>query len=279
MPRNKDLLLQMMADSVNKGASIGASGAEQRMGHQNLLDQLSHKKELDNAGRAEEAAAAQGLYGKYKGKASIKYGDVTLNPESAASLRPVLTPAQEAAEKAAGKQVEDYTAAGGRPAFEKNVQSLDEASADLQGGAGKEPKRDTYDRWVGGATSGFPTVMGLLAPTEKARRDKVRNTALELVKKTDPNPTEKQVESMMGQIYDPSSDNASNLERVNKFKTQQRQTMQQREQAAANYRKTGYVTLGAGAPSPTSPASGAGIDPRRQRLLELRAKKAQKGGF
>lgn len=174
---------------------------------------------------------------------------------------PTLTPAQEAAEKDVGKQIAAFEAGGGKAAFEKNIGALEDVKSQLESG-----KRDWYDRLVGGATAFAGPIMGLLAPAEKARRDQARNTAITLAKQTDPNPTEKQIETIMGQIYDPASPDEANKERIDRYLNELRAKQGAISKAAGQYQQTGYGTMGA-APSAT-PAP----DARMQRLQELRAK-------
>jgi hypothetical protein len=209
---------------------------------------LGDKQKADatarNQAAAEDLARRQGLK---PGKYSISASDsgMSINPEDPLKnfLLP-LTPAQEAAEKTAGKQIADWDAAGGRPAMQKNLDSLSGVEEDLS-----TNKRDAWDRGVGALLSGFPGLMGLVGSTEKARRDKARNTALTIARSTDPNPTEKQIEAIMGQIYDPASSNEDNLSRIQRFKLEQQQKANQMEQASQNYRKSGYATIGNAKPA------------------------------
>lgn len=185
-------------------------------------------------------------------------GGVSIGGKDAA-LRGLLqlTPAQETAEKAVGKQIADFESAGGRPAMQKNLQSLHE----VQGELGPEGNRGRYDRAVGTVFGGFPSILGALDSTEKARRDKARNTALSIAKQTDPNPTEKQIETIMGQIYDPASSNEDNHSRITRFLGEQENKMSQMEQAAHNYHRSGYATLGGAAPLSPQPNLGSNQQP------------------
>lgn len=149
------------------------------------------------------------------------------------------TPAQHAAETAAGKQIADYEVAGGQPVVDKNIAALESAKAEL---VGPKAKRDTYDRVVGGLTNSFPSIQGLIAPTEKERRDRVRETVRTLAKATDPNPTEKQIEIIMGQVYDPSSDSTSNASRIDRYLTEVKGKRDQIQKASENYHTSGYAT-------------------------------------
>lgn len=177
-----------------------------------------------------------------------------------------LTPAQEAAEKNVGKQIADYEVGGGRAAADKNVRALEEVRQDLA-------NRDMYDRAVGAAFGNWPSILGVVGSTEKARRDKARNTALTLAKQTDPNPTEKQQETIAGQVYDPASSNDDNDARLERFNTEQAAKRAQIEGAAQRYHQTGYGTLGGGQQPARQPQSGGGLSPEKlKRLEELRAK-------
>jgi len=203
-------------------------------------------------------------------KAALRVGDYSINPEPQDSLRNMLrhlTPAQESAERLAGKQITDYEASGGKPNVEKNLQALSDVKDDIA-------NRSVYDRVVGGALNGFPTLMGLFNPSEKARRDKVRSVANNLARQSDPNPTEQQVNAIQGQVYDSASDNAANQDRVDRFYKEQQGKAAQMEQAAQNYNSTGYVTLGGvhkGQPA-TPGAAPQGAETPEQRYMRLKAK-------
>lgn len=271
---------QTGADTLNGFAQGQEQFANQKALRQQdndaSLRQLITGKEFDEGAKtrahAQELTTLHQLLGKYP-KTAVKSGEFSVNPESAASLKPVLTPAQEAAERAAGKQLTDFEAGGGRPGTTKALESLGDVKNDLM-----NDKRDGYDRVVGGALSGWPTLMGMFAPSEKGRRDKVRNTALGIVKQSDPNPTEKQQENTFGQMYDSSSSNEANLDRITRFEKEQQETSAQKEAAAANYHKTGYATMSPGGgppPSMTRPPAAppkAPAETPEQEYARLRAK-------
>jgi hypothetical protein len=228
-----------------KGADIGSEGAQSALDQKNKLEQLLKGDEIKAGATAREMGLAQQLA---RSGRSAKVGDVSIGDVDGRSMKLQLTPAQEAAERAAGKHVEDYLVAGGRPALDKDLGALGEVEQELAKG-----ERDNWDRVVGGATSWSPTLMGFLAPTEKGRRDKVRNTAADAARKTDANPTEKQIEAIMGQIYDPTADNKNLADRISRFSKERREKAGQLDHAAQNYQKTGYATLG-GPAAPQAPA-------------------------
>lgn len=253
-------------DAANKQADAEAASLQQA--HE--MAKLAESDRLGQAGieanmqRGEDYNRRHGLT-----NTAVNFNEkgFSSNPESLPNGRIRLTPAQESAERAAGKQVADWDAAGGRPAMEKNLGALDEVEKDLATG-----KRDGWDRGVGALLSGSPGLMGVFGSTEKARRDKARNTALTIARSTDPNPTEKQIETIMGQIYDPASSDEDNLSRIQRFKLEQGQKASQMEKASANYRNSGYATIGIGTQQGAPPAAG-GLDAQQKaRLQELRLK-------
>lgn len=230
---------------------------------------------------------AEFLRSKYP-RSNVRIGDVSLDDRPVPNMGlPVLTPAQEAAEKVAGKQIADYSAAGGKAAMDKNLAQVAEVQRELEAG-----KRGKWDRFIGSTTNSMPGLMGLLGSSEKSRRDRARNAAISIARSTDPNPTEKQIADIFGQIYDPASTDEDNLLRLRRFQEQQQQESAARENALQRYRQTGYATLGGpaqqmnpgfappsaaplGSQSPVPQASPAQQDPaaaRRARIAELRAK-------
>lgn len=248
-------------DSFKNAYSQAQENERQRRENDARLAQLIKGKQLEDESynmkrqkSLEDVKSLRQLLGK---DAGITAGDVHIDPrQKQASSALVLTPAQQAAERAVGKQIADFDAAGGRPAMEKNLQALTEVQADLTPDPKtKQTKRDWWDRNVGGVLSTSPALMGLFASGEKARRDKARNTALTIARQTDPNPTEKQIEAIMGQIYDTSSSDEDNEARITRFLNEQRSKAAQMEAASQNYHNSGYATIG-GARAPQS-VSGA----------------------
>jgi hypothetical protein len=251
MPKNKDMLLQMLSGGVTKGLDIGADGAKQAM-----------KAQADEQSAATKRQEAKSLFDMLKGsnpKSKIAVtgdGGMTVDPEaplSANQMRPQLTPAQETYEKKAGQDLQTYNMAGGQPSLEKDMSALTEVQGDLD-------KRDWYDRSVGGLLNGMPSLMGLLAPTEKARRDKAQGTVASSIRKIDSNPTQELINSTMGRVYDPSSDNETNKARIAAHIEETRKRSAQMGQANQNFQQTGYASLGsAGRVAPKAPAGNSGM--------------------
>lgn len=247
MPSTRDNFFAMLA----KGGQMGADGYQQSQDHKlrELLQvkQQEHDLAKQAAGHLHEdevfsrgQSMLKNMQGSNPDRSVSVHGVGSIGaPMSPSQLMPKLTPAQEAAEGLAGKEITNYAVTGGKGALEKDLAALREAATELEDGG-----RDSYDQYVGGLLSTHPTLMGLLAPKEKARRDKVRNTVLDSIRKTDANPTEKQIENVMGQTYDPSSNNENNASRVRRFLTQQEKKAQQLEEAYQKYQDTGYATLG-----------------------------------
>ncbi len=237
----KEMLQAFLSGS--EGANPYAQGDEARktQGNKATLDateaanaDLRARKLADYFGRT---APGMGF--------TVKSGDTSISRnEKAIGPGLSLTPAQKAGEKKAGEVMADYDALGGSAQVQRDIGQLNEVKSDLtpeiQGG---DAKRDTYDRVVGGALGGFPSLMGMLAPSEKGRRDKARNAIIAMIRKTDPNPTQQQVESLFGQVYDPSSTNEENLSRISKFSQEQEAKAQAMEATKNRLRSTGYATL------------------------------------
>lgn len=264
MPTSRrDLLMSFL----QKGMDQGSSAAREALGDQrkqSLEEYLQGAKKSADVEEEQRAMAGVQALQKNNPKSAVTFKGVSVNPEPAINLKALLTPAQESAEKAVGKQIADFDAAGGRPAMEKNLNSLREVQGDLK-------NRDMWDRGVGVLSGVAPSVMGLIGSTEKARRDKARNTALTIARTTDPNPTEKQIEAIMGQIYDPSSSNEDNKARIDRFLAEQEAKNAQMEQASQRYKQTGYATMGQ---APAAAPQGGLDAAKAQRLQELRAKRA-----
>lgn len=263
MPSVRDNFFAMLA----KGAEMGSAGAlqgikgrqqaEEGEADRKLKELLQGKQQQFETDKlARQKAQADEMY-RRNPKAAVRAGDYSYNPEASQPLKMQLTPAQQSAETAAGKKITDFVAAGGRPAMEKDLAALQQAEQEVT-------KRDAWDRNVGGALNSWPTLQGLLAPKEKALRDKVRNTALAVAKKTDGSPTQATIDQVLGGVYDSPSDNQSNKERISKFLEEKRKEAADMERAVGNYNATGYATMGV----PQTPSAPA--ETPRQKLERLR---------
>lgn len=188
----------------------------------------------------------------HSGSASINFSDAIPN------LRAYLTPAQEAAEKEAGKKISDFEG-GGKQGQEANIGQIQDVQNQLKAG-----KKDNYDRFVGGALESHPTLMGILAPSEKARRDQVQNAQLGMLHEAGiPRPTQWDIQRVFGQTYDSAADDASNAQRLTNS-TNKMTAQKQAAQAQANqYHKTGYATIGSQAPA-SAPQGSGGVAPAPQ---------------
>lgn len=242
------LVGQIGSASISRGAGMDRNKSEEK---RNTEDNDAKLKQLLTGKKAEQDAisgnaAAAEAWAKSQG---LKPGTYSMHPsESGYAIDPrdpkppgyMLTPGARAAEEAGAKKLADYEVGGGRATAAKNIEQVGTVEDDLKNG-----KRDSYDRKVGGfLNNAIPSLMGTFAPAEKARRDKAYNAAVNLAKQSDPNPTETQIKNIMGQIYDPSSDDSSNLERIQRFQQQQRGVDADMSRASENLRTTGYVMPG-----------------------------------
>jgi hypothetical protein len=105
-----------------------------------------------------------------------------------------------------------------------------------------------------------------------------------LAKQSDANPTEDTIKRIMGQIYDPASDDASNLERIQRFQQQQKGVDADMSRSAENLRSTGFVMPGlshqprATPQAPVQQAPARGGDKLRQFLKPSAAPQQRQGG-
>ncbi len=260
MPINRKEMLGL----VQSGAS-GNNVYQQADAQQKLQEYLLGKKaQLEKEQLANQVNTAKGLR-SYLGKDSrVSVGDISFDPRASMAAQLKLTPAQQAAETAAGKQIAEFEAAGGRPTLDKNIEQVQSGIKEAQ------QNRDTYDRVVGAVAPDF--MMGLVAPKEKARRDTFRNSALGIIKQAvGGNPTLKEVEQIYGQIWDPGSTTDTNVERLQNYLSKAQGTRKQMEDASSRYKSTGFATIGA--PSqPSAPAQDGAAEARRRRIAELKAK-------
>lgn len=241
--------LKMMDQERIQQQQDAAAGQRQQSENDAKLAQLikgSALKQEATAGNAAAADAWAAKQGLKPGTYSMHASDTGYSSDPRAPVSPMsmMTPGQIEAEKMGAKKVADYEAAGGRATNAKNIEQVGTVESDLTPGPDGKTKRDTWDRKVGGALSGIPSLMGAFAPAEKARRDKAYNAAMNLARQSDPNPTENQIKNIMGQIYDPSSDDASNLERIQRFQQQQKGVDADMARSAENLQRTGYVMPG-----------------------------------
>jgi len=236
--------------------------------NQGKLDQIqaTHKADLDSQDAAIKKAQTLREY-LNKGSPGHRY-NVNVSKEGATiseadqALKPgfSLTPAQEAAERDAGKKIADFEG-GGKQSGEANVGQIQGVQQELQQG-----KRDSYDKYVGGALENHPALMAFLAPSEKSRRDRVQNAMLGMLHDAGiPRPTQWDIQRVFGQVYDPASDDQTNITRLTQAASKIGAHQQAQQAQADQYHKTGYATIGAGqpkaAPAPTAPPTAPGQPP------------------
>lgn len=232
--------LAAMDAAAQKKAEQDAKLTELIKGSQLKTQEAERQRQSD----LEDVKSLRQLIGK---DAGISAGHVKIDPREAGGF--VLTPAEQAAESAGGKKAAEYMT-GGRAAADAAMSNLQDVQNQIQGG-----KRDIYDRVVGGALQNHPSIMGLLAPSEKARADKAHNATLGALKAAGiQRPTQWEVQKVFGHSYDPSSDDATNLARIQAAAKKAAEMRQQSETEVQNLQRTGYVTPGVGGNAPMEPA-------------------------
>lgn len=260
MPFSGKNLEALINGANSMSESAARSGAASQMQAQKLQaekEQLAQKAALEQEAQNAEQARKEEAIARLLGNPSYKpylqegfsSGDLRLGGEHdprKGVMGIQLTPAQEAAEKSAGKRISDWEVGGGLPAAEKNIQALEDVQEELESG-----KRDWYDRTVGSVAGKSPSLFGLIGPTEKARTDRARSTAITLAKQTDPNPTQQTIDMILSQTYDPASTDKENADRIRRYVTQERGRAQQMKDSSDRMRKTGYAIVGSKTPAST----------------------------
>jgi hypothetical protein len=207
---------------------------------------------------------AKGLR-QYLGKdAGITVGHVRIDPRQLPNNGlPVLTPAQETAEKSAGKDYADYEAAGGRANIDKNLSLLEGAKADLAGS-----DRGPLTRAAGILPK---SLREFLTPKEVAVEDKVKSAVQATLRQTlGAQFTEKEGQALMDRAYNPRLSTEENLARVTATANELAQKKAQMDQSGDAYRRTGYATVGVkpvkSAKAPKNPPTG--LSPAEQAELD-----------
>lgn len=226
--------------------------------------------ELKQQGMARQISEAERLRGQYGPEANVNVEGVSIggvDPLNALLKRrelsqPKLTPGQETSEKEGGKKISAYSLAGGSPAMQKTLSAQEEVLKELRSG-----KRDMYDRMVGGALSKFPAMQRILAPTEKARKDKIQAAAIQNIRATDSNPAQVLIDQTLSRAYDENATDEQNIERIMADYATAKATQEDMERATGNLQRTGYIMPGlagnpAGSPGgPPAPQQQSGQRP------------------
>lgn len=232
----------------------------QRNAQDAALAQLIKGKELDQTGKQEmltrQIGEAERLRGQYGPEASVNVEGVSVGArDPLQSLlrqrelqKPSLTPGQEAADKAFGKEYSDFIAGGGSEAAQKNLRGMEDVQDKLR--TAKEP--NLIERAAGYLPDSFRAA---ITPEAKAREDEVKGAIQNTLRQTLGSQfTEKEGTAILNRAYDPRLSNAENLKRVQKEAQALKSALEQKMQSARQFEGTGsLVGLGAatGRPGPT----------------------------
>lgn len=273
-----------------KRGDIYASGIESGLkdnsfanayGQKSSLEQLIKGKEMDAQAKNDmltrQLGEAERLHGRYGPETAINVEGVSVGAKDPNAWlkallgkkelgKPSLTPGQEAADKAFGKEYSDFIAGGGSEAAQKNLRGMEDVQAKLK--SAKEP--NLIERAAGYLPDSFRAA---ITPEAKAREDEVKGAIQNTLRQTLGSQfTEKEGTAILNRAYDPRLSNAENLKRVQKEAEALKGALQQKMQSARQFEGTGsLVGLGAasGAPGPNLQEQ----DARAARLQELRAKR------
>lgn len=267
-----------MPNDFTRGMDIGSAAYQKQAEDENLMQRLLKQKQLEAQNKEAEIKAQHSADSAYQQELlnralsvqrqlGNQYG-VTMSKEGVGFTphdRPPgfnLTPAQKSFETEAGKKVEAFEVAGGKPAADKALGGLDKTLTELGGGTDAQGKpipsqRDVWDRFVGGSVNKVaPSLMGFFAPSEKSRMDRIRSIVASTVRATDPQPTQALIDQTFAQAYDPASPDEENAARIQALYKQKKAEVDQLSQAGQRIRTTGYANTYGPSATPPPPASG-----------------------
>lgn len=226
--------------SAKYAAAVRANQLDQQAG----LEAAQRQKDIESAQGLQRAAPDQNVH---VGSVSLGGRDPLRDLLRKKELeQPKLTPGQEAADKAFGKEYSDYVAGGGSEGLKKNIQSLEFAKEGLKQG-------DKYDRWAGFLPR---MVREVISPAQVAREDAVKNAIQATLRQTlGAQFTEKEGQALLERAYNPRLPVEENVRRVEQAAQELKRTAAQKMKSAEQFERTGsLVGLGAagGLGSPAS---------------------------
>jgi hypothetical protein len=180
--------------------------------------------------------------------------------------QPMLTPGQEAADKAFGKDYADYVAGGGRQGVEKNLAQLEHAKQGLQ-----------HPGMLDRAASYIPIqkIREVITPDAVAREESVKNAIQSTLRQTLGSQfTEKEGQALMDRAYNPRLAPEENMRRLDLIIGELKGRAAQKERSAQLFEKTGSLKGLSGAEAPKS-QSNPQLDAIQRRIQELEAKRGR----
>ncbi len=232
----------------------GLMGQEKMMEHT-----LSEQGAMNRFSQADKYASAHPNMG-----ISISKEGTSLTPKPKETpLAMQLTPGQETADKAFGKDYADYIAGGGRAGVDKNLKQLEDTKDDLK-------NTTWFEQTMGGAPK---LLRDYLTPKAVAREDMVKNSVQATLRQTlGAQFTEREGNMLMDRAYNPRLSPEENIKRVTAIAKELRDKADQKERTGALFEKTGSIKgLNAARPQApaqrTAPGSG-GLSPSEQAELD-----------
>ncbi len=247
------MMAQITANSI-AGAKLGADAYQGQKNRDAELAKLLKGKEVDNANQNamydKQLQTAKDLRERYGKETNVDAGDIKLGGvDPLSSLlkarelsQPKLTPGQEAADKAFGKEYSDYTAGGGSKTAEKNLGLLQGVEKQLDDPGAKSP--GIFERGVQYLPDSFRAA---LTPKIKAQEDSVRTAVQATLRQTlGAQFTEKEGEGLMRRSYDARLSPQANLAKMRPEIEALRAQLEQKQRSAQQFENTGsLVGLGA----------------------------------
>lgn len=177
-----------------------------------------------------------------------------------------LTPGQQAADVAFGKEYADYQAAGGHAGVEKNLKALEGVASDVEKQTGLERFLAYVPEVLGGRS-----LRESFAPADIAREDAVRNAIQSTLRQTlGAQFTAKEGEALMARAYNPRLSAEENKKRVLQAAQELRTKGSERERSGKYFEKKGTLKglPIAGRQTAAAPPGGGGLTPEEQAELD-----------
>lgn len=234
---------QKMLQQMNTEQALAVNLAELRRDKQN--DAMKQQLELSKLGLL-------------KDQNDIKREKIKKAPDSN------FTEAQKAADKAFGKEFNDYVAQGGAAGIAGSKEKLDKAINKLQAIEKERP----LDQGLLRASAVLPnSIQGLVTPEYRGIEQDIRSNVLGLLRQTlGPQFTKDEGEKIFAQTFDPSLPVSQNIERARVLQRSLEASANAKEAAINYYRQKGTL---AGFQGATPTVAG---DPLKAKRDALRAK-------
>lgn len=229
--------LEQFLKQFNAGQVSGSAGAAQYQKGQQSLGDLLQKDAIAKEQEQRQRAAYDQLRGQVGPKADIKVGDISVSGIERKPMLMQLTPAQEAAEKEAGKELSRYGAGGGSATIEKNLSLMEQTAKQLE-----KDKPGILTRAAGALPK---TLRDFVVPEDVEREDQIRTAIQSSLREImGPQYTEREGLELMQRSYNPRLSAEQNMSKIRTAARELMKRKAEKDAALSRYQTTGYATIG-----------------------------------